>query len=189
MSQEAEVGAPGWRGWIGPALVGIVVIGLNILAYYLIPCDLADRIGPLGYLAVFLITLISNATIVVPVPYLGPIAAIAPGLNPLGIGVAGALGSVIGESVAFFAGRSGRGIVEHTRFYRWVQRQLEHPWRAWFVLFALSAPPNPSFDVAGLIAGSMGLPYWLFASAVLAARTVRFTIVALLGIQGAVESC
>jgi membrane protein YqaA with SNARE-associated domain len=99
----------------------------------------------------------------------------------VGVGIAGALGSVIGESVSFFVGRSGRGVVEQTRFYRWVQRQLEHPWRAFVVLFALSAPPNPAFDVAGLTAGAMGLPYWIFLSAVFLARLVRFGIVAFFG--------
>ena len=59
--------------------------------------------------------------------------------------LAGALGSALGESVAFFVGRSGRGAVEDTRFYRWVQHQMRHPWRAFVVLFGLSAPPNPAF--------------------------------------------
>jgi membrane protein YqaA with SNARE-associated domain len=180
---------PMWGRWIRPAVVGAVVIGLNIAAYYLIPQDLACRLGTFGYLGVFLVTLISNATIIVPIPYIGLIAAVSPGMNPLGIGLAGALGSVIGESVAFFAGRSGRGAIENTRFYRWIQRQLQHPWRAFFVLFALSAPPNPAFDVAGITAGAMGLPFWLFATPVFLARIVRFTIIALLGSQGANAPC
>jgi membrane protein YqaA with SNARE-associated domain len=175
-----------WRKWVRPAIIAVIVVALNILAFLLIPKDLSCRLGSYGYLSVVVVTLISNATIIVPVPYLGVIAALAPGLNPLGIGVAGAIGSVVGESLAFFAGRAGRGVVENTRFYRWVQRQLEHPIRAFFVLFALSAPPNPAFDVAGITAGAMGLPFWLFASAVFLARIIRFTIIALLGDQASV---
>lgn len=170
-----------WRAWIRPVAIGVVAIILNIVAYLIIPPDLARRLGALGYLGVFLITLISNATIVVPIPYFGLVAALSPGLNIFGVGVAGALGSVVGESVGFFVGRSGRGVLEHTRFYRWVQRQLEHPWRAFFVLFLLSAPPNPAFDVAGITAGAMGLPYWLFLSAVFLARLIRFGLIAIIG--------
>ena len=179
-NQEIAI-TPQKRSWIRPMLVAAIAIALNIIAYLIIPPDLAYRLGSLGYIGVFLITLISNATIVVPIPYFGLVAALSPGLSMVGVGIAGALGSVIGESVGFFVGRSGRGVVEQTRFYRWVQRQLEHPWRAFVVLFALSAPPNPAFDVAGLTAGAMGLPYWIFLSAVFLARLVRFGIVAFVG--------
>jgi len=179
-NQEIVI-TPQKRSWIRPMLVAAIAIALNIIAYLIIPPDLAYRLGSLGYIGVFLITLISNATIVVPIPYFGLVAALSPGLSMVGVGIAGALGSVIGESVGFFVGRSGRGVVEQTRFYRWVQRQLEHPWRAFVVLFALSAPPNPAFDVAGLTAGAMGLPYWIFLSAVFLARLVRFGIVAFFG--------
>ncbi len=179
-NQEIAI-TPQKRSWIRPMLVAAIAIVLNIIAYLMIPPDLAYRLGALGYIGVFLITLISNATIVVPIPYFGLVAALSPGLSMVGVGIAGALGSVIGESVGFFVGRSGRGVVEQTRFYRWVQRQLEHPWRAFVVLFALSAPPNPAFDVAGLTAGAMGLPYWIFLSAVFLARLVRFGIVAFFG--------
>jgi len=179
-NQEIAI-TPQKRSWIRPMLVAAIAIALNIIAYLIIPPDLAYRLGSLGYIGVFLITLISNATIVVPIPYFGLVAALSPGLSMVGVGIAGALGSVIGESVSFFVGRSGRGVVEQTRFYRWVQRQLEHPWRAFVVLFALSAPPNPAFDVAGLTAGAMGLPYWIFLSAVFLARLVRFGIVAFVG--------
>jgi len=179
-NQEIAI-TPQKRSWIRPMLVAAIAIALNIIAYLIIPPDLAYRLGSLGYIGVFLITLISNATIVVPIPYFGLVAALSPGLSMVGVGIAGALGSVIGESVSFFVGRSGRGVVEQTRFYRWVQRQLEHPWRAFVVLFALSAPPNPAFDVAGLTAGAMGLPYWIFLSAVFLARLVRFGIVAFFG--------
>lgn len=179
-NQEVAI-PPQQRSWMRPVLVAAIAIVLNIIAYLMIPPDFAYRLGSLGYIGVFLITLVSNATIVIPIPYFGLVAALSPGLSMVGVGIAGALGSVIGESVSFFVGRSGRGVVEQTWFYRWVQRQLEHPWRAFVVLFALSAPPNPAFDIAGLTAGAMGLPYWLFLGAVFLARLVRFGIVAFLG--------
>ncbi|GAB4207455.1 MAG: VTT domain-containing protein [Roseiflexaceae bacterium] len=167
--------------WLRPLLVGLIMVAANVLAYYLIPPDVADRLGALGYLGIFLVTLIANATVIVPVPYYGIIWALAPKLNLMGVAAAGALGSALGESVAFFAGRSGRGAVEDTRFYRWVQQQLRHPVRAFVVLFLLSAPPNPAFDVAGLTAGAVGLPFWMFFGAVLLGRFVRMIIIALIG--------
>jgi membrane protein YqaA with SNARE-associated domain len=172
-----------WQRMIRPILIGALAVALNIAAYYLIPPDLARYLGVYGYLGVFGVTFIANATVVVPVPYFGLVARLAQELDFGGVVVAGALGSVLGESVAFFVGRSGRGAVEDTRFYRWVQVQMRHPWRAFMLLFALSAPPNPAFDVAGLAAGALGLPYWLFFTAVFLGRIVRVGLIALVGAQ------
>ncbi len=142
------------------------------------------NLGHYTYLGAFLITLVANATVVVPVPYASVLAAIAARSDNLALLIfAGALGSVLGESVAFFVGRSGSGVVEETRFYRWIQHQMRHPWRAFAILFGLSAPPNPAFDVAGLAAGALGLPYWLFFSAVLLGRIIRVGVFVLVGLR------
>jgi membrane protein YqaA with SNARE-associated domain len=71
--------------------------------------------------------------------------------------------------------------MERTSFYEWVHRQMQHPWRAPLVLFLLSAPPNPFFDVAGIIAGAVGIPVWVFAISVFLARIVRMGLVVVLG--------
>ena len=177
-----------WKVWIQPALVGLVFVALNIAAYYWLTTPRGEALlvslRAFSALGAFLVMLVANATVVVPVPWPGiliPIAEQSPTLWP--ILLAGALGSTIGESVAFVVGRSGRGAVEETRFYRWVQRQLTRPWRAFLVLFALSAPPNPAFDVAGLTAGAMGLPYWMFFGAVFLGRIIRiWLVIALAGL-------
>lgn len=170
------------RAWLQPAIIGGVFVALNVAAYLWLQSPggraLLASLRDYAALGAFLVMLVANATVVVPVPWPGiliPIAEHSHSLWP--VVLAGALGSAIGESVAFFVGRSGRGVVEDTRFYRWVQRQLRHPWRAFTVLLLLSAPPNPAFDVAGLTAGAAGLPFWMFFTAVLLGRVVRIWIV------------
>lgn len=170
------------RRWriLRTSLVGLAALLFNI-GVYLLPIDYG-AFGNYAYLGVFLITGIANATVIIPVPYIPIVARVAAQADSLALViVAGALGSALGESVAFFVGRSGRGVVEETRFYLWVQRQLRHPWRAFLVLFLLAAPPNPLFDVAGLTAGALGLPFRLFFVAVLLGRMIRMTIFALIG--------
>ncbi len=169
--------------WIRPLLFGLLMVALNVAAFYLIPDDLVAQLGEYGYLGIFLVSLIGNATVVVPVPYPGLVARLATRLAIPGVVGAGALGSVLGESVAFFVGRSGRGAVADTRFYRWVQQQMQQPWRAFLALVVLSAPPNPVFDVAGLTAGAMGVPFPIFFFAVLLGRGIRFLVIALAGIS------
>jgi membrane protein YqaA with SNARE-associated domain len=174
------------RRWLRPALAGVAFIAANIAIYLALQTEAGQRLleslGSYAYLGAFAVMLVANATVVVPVPWPAILLPIAQNSDNLMLVVfASAFGSVLGESVAFFVGRSGKGVVSDTRFYRWVQQQLTHPWRAFGVLFLLSAPPNPLFDVAGLTAGATGLPYWLFFSAVLLARIVRFGVILGLG--------
>jgi membrane protein YqaA with SNARE-associated domain len=164
------------------SLIGLLALLFNIGVFFL-PIDYG-AFGRYAYLGVFLITLIANATVIIPVPYPAVIMRVAAQSDSLAMVIlAGALGSVLGESVAFFIGRSGRGAVEDTRFYRWVQAQMRHSWRAFAVLFALAAPPNPAFDVAGLAAGALGLPYWMFFSAVFLGRMIRIGMFVLVGLR------
>ena len=174
--------AANWRKWLPPILLGLLVTAANVGIYWL---NIDYRIfGAFAYLGVFIVTLIANATTIVPVPYITIVACIAGQSQSLVlVAVAGALGSALGESVAFFIGRSGRAIAEETRFYGWVKQQLRHPWRAFAVLFGLAAPINPAFDVAGIAAGALGVPYWLFFTAVILGRMIRFWLIALAGVQ------
>jgi membrane protein YqaA with SNARE-associated domain len=176
------------RQLLRAALIGLVALLINVGLYLLLETPAARHwlatLGHYAYLGVFLITLIANATVIVPVPYPAVIASVAAHSDNLAaVIIAGALGSVLGESVAFFVGRSGRGAVADTRFYRWIQTQLRYPWRAFALLFVLAAPPNPAFDVAGLAAGALGLPYWLFFSAVFLGRLIRIAIFVLVGLR------
>jgi membrane protein YqaA with SNARE-associated domain len=171
-----------WRRWLSPILLGLLVTAANIGIYWL---NIDYRVfGAYAYLGVFIVTLVANATTIVPVPYITIVACIAGQSDSLVlVALAGALGSALGESVAFFIGRSGRAIAEETRFYGWVKQQLRHPWRAFVVLFGLAAPINPAFDVAGLAAGALGVPYWLFFVAVFLGRLIRFWGIGLAGAQ------
>ena len=179
---------PGLRRWLRPALAVAFALVLNLGFFVLLRGETGRfwlaQLRDYSYIGVFLVTLLANATTIVPTPYIPIVACIAAQSQNLPlIIVLGALGSAIGESVAFFIGRSGRGLVQETWLYRWVRRQMQHPWRAFAVLFLFGAPPNPAFDVAGLAAGALGLPYWLFFSAVFLARIIRIWIIALIGIQ------
>ena len=162
--------------------VGVVLlaIALNLVVIALPPAWF-EGWGNYGYLGVFLVTLLANASVFVPVPYPGVVAKLSTDLNVVGVSVLGATGSVVGETTAFFVGRAGKGVVERTRFYLWLQQQLRTPLRAFIVLFCLSAPPNPFFDVAGLTAGSLGVPLPIFAAATFCGRVVRMLILASLG--------
>jgi membrane protein YqaA with SNARE-associated domain len=172
----------GWRRWWKPILITFAALILNALAYLLLPPQIISRLGRLGYLGSFVVAAVANATVFVPVPYYPVIARLAQALNVWGVILAAAAGSAIGESVAYFVGRSGHGAIKETRISGWMEGQMRKPWRAALVLFALSAPPNPAFDVAGLLAGALGIPLWLFLVSVFLGRIIRMALVAFAGL-------
>lgn len=179
----AAVRARRARYWRLAALV-VAAIGLNVLVLFIPPGWIEGLRGynMLGYLVAFGVTALANASVVVPIPYPGVIAQLARVLgNPVGVALAGAAGSTLGETTAFLVGRAGRGVVEDTRFYRWLKTQLHSPTRAFVVLFLLSAPPNPFFDVAGLTAGSLGVSFRIFLVATFLGRIIKLLIFAGVG--------
>lgn len=174
---EETTQMPTWRNWLRPLLIGLALVLVNVLIYLLLPPDLVEQMGNFGYLGAFLSALLANASVVIPVPYYPLLIRLGQAFDPAWVTLLAAAGSTIGELTAFYVGRSGRGAFENTRFYQWVQRQLSHPWRAPLVLFGLSAVPNPAFDVAGLLAGAMGIPLWLFCATVFPGRIIRMATV------------
>lgn len=171
-----------WRRWLLPLLIGFVALVLNVVVYFLLPPEVISHLGRLGYVGAFVVAAFANATVIVPVPYYPVIARLAQALNVWGVIVAAAAGSAIGESVAYFVGRSGHRVVKESRASSWIERQMRQPWRAAIVLFAISAPPNPAFDVAGLLAGALGVPLWLFLVSVFLGRMIRMGLVAFAGL-------
>ena len=153
-----------------------------MIAYFLLPPRLLVRLGHLGYLGAFAVAAIANASVILPIPYYPLIARLAQAFDIWGIVISAAAGSALGETTAFFVGRTGREAIEETKISKWIKDQMQHPWHAAFVLFALSAPPNPIFDVAGILAGAFGVPLWLFLIAVFLGRIIRMALVAFIGL-------
>lgn len=151
------------------------LVALNV-AVFLLPIDYR-AFGAWTYPGVFIVTFIANAAIALPVPYLPIIGQVArtAELVPLVV-VTAALASVLGESVAYAIGRAEKDIFADHPVYLRLQRLVGRPWRAGVALFLFAAPPNPLFDIGGIAAGALGIPFKVFFLSVLAARLVRFTI-------------
>jgi membrane protein YqaA with SNARE-associated domain len=159
---------------------GIFLVALNIAVYFA-PIDYG-AFTSFAYVGAFIVCFLANALIAIPIPYIPIVAHIGATVEMpwLVIGL-GALASALGESVAFVAGRAEQGIVSEHPVYRRVHRVAERPLLAGAMIFAFAVPPNPIFDVAGLAAGAVGVPYRVFFVAVLAARLIRLAVIVWLG--------
>jgi membrane protein YqaA with SNARE-associated domain len=163
------------------AVTGVaLLIALNI-AVYLAPIDY-PALASFAYVGAFLVCFLANALVAVPIPYIPIIAHIGATADSAAVVVAlGALGSVLGESVAFFIGRAEQGLVSERPIYQRLHRLAERKWLAGLLVFALAVPLNPLFDVAGLAAGAVGMRFRVFFVAVFAARILRLAVIVWLG--------
>jgi len=159
---------------------GIFLVVLNIAVYFA-PVDYG-AFTSFAYLGAFIVCFLANALIAIPIPYIPIVAHIgATAEMPWLVIALGALASVLGESVAFLAGRAEEGLVSEHPIYRRVHRVAERPLLAGAMLFAFAVPPNPIFDIAGLAAGAVGVRYRVFFIAVFAARLIRLAVIVWLG--------
>ncbi len=138
-------------------------------------------LGAYGYPGIFLVSLIGNATLVLPAPSLAVVFAAGSSLYPPLVGLAAGTGEALGELTGYLAGASGSGIVENQRHYAQIQYWMKY--RGLWVIFFLSLVPNPLFDLAGISAGALGMPVWRFLIACWAGKVLKTTLVAWAGLR------
>ncbi len=132
-----------------------------------------------GYPGIFVVTLIGNATVILPAPTYAIVFAVGGVMNPYFVGVVAGLGAALGELTGYLAGVGGRGVVENRALYNRLEGWMRRC--GWLVIFLLAALPNPFFDVGGLMAGALRMPVWQFLLACWAGKSVRFMVLGLTG--------
>ncbi len=161
-------------------LTGIVIVGALAAAVYF--RDRLQELAAYGYAAVFLVGLLSNATIIFPIPGLAVSSVLGGVFNPWLVGIVAGVGQALGELSGYMLGYSGQTLVTrrpiYERVYPWVRK-----YGVW-VIFVLAVIPNPVFDVGGMIAGALRFPLWKFLTSCAAGKIVKNILFALAGYYG-----
>lgn len=157
------------------SLISAIVISL--VAIYLF--SQVSLLRGMGYTGVFLISLISSATVLVPLPGFAVVFAMGASLNPILVGIAAGLGSGIGEISGYLIGFAGHDAVMRTKIYRRHKKHIEKGGP--IAIFVLAFLPNPIFDIAGIAAGAIKMPVWKFLLATCAGKILRFIALAYMG--------
>lgn len=127
--------------------------------------------SPIGLLALFFLSLLSNATLILPVPGIALTALAATAGNPLLVGVVAGLGQALGETTGYLAGYSGQELVDRTPRYAqmagWMRRYGA------LTIFVLALVPNPLFDIAGIVAGALRMPFLIYLAAAAAGKILK----------------
>ena len=160
------------QGWLKrniiPLLTLLLVIAITAGVFFIYQNfpNKFDELKNYGYLGAFLISLIGNATVILPGAVLPILSAagiviypVTGLVGPISIGLAGGAGAAIGEITGYMVGYSGRGIAGRVKAYGRVEGWLKR----WGVvtIFILSLVPF-FFDVVGIAAGILRFPLWKF---------------------------
>ena len=156
-----------------------ILVVIAITAAIFVLRDQVEGLETYGYLGAFLISLITTATIILPVPGIVLIAALGARFDPILIGLAAGAGSALGEITGYMAGFSGQLVFENNRFYPRLEQWMKR--RGLIVIFVLSFVPNPFFDLAGATAGALRYPLWKFLLACFLGKTPKYILTAAFG--------
>jgi uncharacterized membrane protein YdjX (TVP38/TMEM64 family) len=160
--------------WLLATIYAVIIFGLSFGLYLLLQRFIpspsqVEKLASTAYLVVFLTTLVSNASIIIPVPVfvavmitaakmMAEVSPWGPVLVALTASTAGALGEITG----YYAGYLGKKIIvtEATPGYEklvgWMKRHGP------LAIFLLSLQPILPFDIAGLVSGASRIPLWKF---------------------------
>lgn len=138
------------------ALVFVIVITIYIYSIR----DQVQQLAQYGYVGVFLLSILANATVLLPAPGILFVFAMGGVFNPAGVALAAGAGAALGEFSGYLAGFSGQAIAEKTAMYerlsQWMQR------RGSLTILVLAFVPNPFFDLAGMLAGVLRMKPQVF---------------------------
>jgi uncharacterized membrane protein YdjX (TVP38/TMEM64 family) len=161
-------------------LTAVTVVGALAAALYF--RDHLKDLEGYGYPAVFLVGLISNATLILPVPGLAVSSVLGSVFNPWIVGLVAGVGQALGELTGYMAGYSGQTWVdEHPRYRRLVQWTQQY---GVFAIFLMALFPNPLFDIAGMAAGVLRVPVWKFLLSCAAGKVIKNILFAVAGWYG-----
>ncbi|MBK0868069.1 MAG: VTT domain-containing protein [Saccharopolyspora sp.] len=124
--------------------------------------------------------------------YLVGVLSTVEGLNWWALGLAAAVGQMLGKTLFFLAGRGGFSLgrrlgrmTEAREGGRWAallekfhSRTEQHPWWGLGVLFVSAVLSFPPFTVLCFLSGAAGLPLLGFLAVSLTGRAIHFLIVA-----------
>lgn len=137
-----------------------------------------------GYLGIFAISFIGNASIIFPLPSAIIVFAFGSILNPWLLGLSAGIAAALGELTGYFLGRGGgkllnkkqKKIFEKTR--KWAEKHGIFP-----IIILFAAAPLPD-DITGILAGIMKYDVKKFLAATLIGKLIFYTILAWAGFYG-----
>jgi len=138
------------------ALVFVIAVTVTLYIYR----HQVQQLQALGYPGIFLVSVLANATLILPVPGVIFTAAMGAIFNPCWVAVAAGTGAAVGEMTGYLAGFSGQAVIDRQGWYERIENWMRKYGDV--TIFVLAFIPNPIFDIGGIAAGALKMPWWRF---------------------------
>lgn len=140
--------------------IGVLILVVAITALLFFYRGKISQLGVYGYPGIFLISILANATIIIPLPGVAITSAMGAVFNPFWVALAAGLGAGLGETSGYLAGFSGRNAIQKSEKMRRITGWMEK--YGGITILVLAFIPNPAFDLAGIAAGALKIPFYQF---------------------------
>lgn len=167
----------GWRLQVSRLLALAAVIAITVYVFSI--RDKASELQTYGYPGIFLLSILSNATVILPAPGIALTYAFGAVFHPIGVALAAGAGAALGELTGYLAGYSGQGVVDDIPMYERITQWTER-YGGWVVL-VLAFIPNPFFDIAGAAAGALKMRVHVFLAWALIGKILKMLVIAYAG--------
>lgn len=136
----------------------VFAVGLTLFLY--LNRHRVQHLQGYGYAGIFLVSLLTNATLILPIPGVLITSAMGAVFNPFWVALAAGSGAALGELSGYLVGFSGQGIVERAQWHDRIEPYIRR--YGGLAILVMAFVPNPAFDVAGIIAGALKMPLRIF---------------------------
>ena len=165
---------------LGRVAIFVFVIGLSIFLYLI--RDQVRGLAQYGYPGIFILSILANATIILPAPGILFVFAMGAVFSPVGVALAAGAGAAIGELSGYLVGFSGQGVVEQAELYNQLLNWMKgHRRLSYLAITLLAFIPNPLFDLAGIASGTLRIPVIAFLIFTFIGKTFKMFILAYAG--------
>ena len=152
-----------------------MVLTILLLVYR----DQIQHLESYGYPGIFVLSILTNATVLIPLPGVVFTSAMGAVFNPFWVAIASGSGATLGELSGYMAGVGGQVWLSNRDWYQrlenWIKKYNHWP------IILLAFIPNPLFDMAGFIAGAGKVPLWKFLLFTWIGKVAKMLLFAYLG--------
>ncbi len=179
VATEEASGRLAWAGHLEYVLLAAIALLITATAFVFFYFDVGlAKLSTYGYIGLFLVSLISAASIVLPMPGAAAITGAGALLDPIWgipvpllVGLVAGIAETIGELTGYAAGYGGSPLFRDKPLYPRVKAWMER--RGVLTMFLLSCFPNPLVDVAGVAAGAVKMRITGFLTGVFPGKVLK----------------
>lgn len=163
-------------------LIVALIIGLSVLLYLF--GQSGHQFVRYGYPGIFFISLLVNFSLVLPIPGVAIVSMMSamPQYNPWLVAFWAGSGAAIGEMSGYVLGLSGQVLIHENHLYNYLFEWMKsHRAAAYVAIYILATIPNPLFDMAGVAAGVLKIPWRWFMLWCFLGKTTKMIFFAFAG--------